>query len=139
MIRDHIHDGFDIPGAGAADTALICQLIGAAFDGCRPCQDELQAAVAEDAPTTARLVELACTTVAARLGGLPAPMLSAGESSFTPPFRALARAGLDAATERLWGLATDMSGPDRHAAAGDALDLLVCLLVVPANATATVV
>lgn len=138
MLRDHIHDGFHLsepdPFARGSDTALICHLVGASYDGCQPCQDELAAAVAEDAPTTARIVELACVGMAATTGGgLPAVMLSAGdEPMFSPQFRELARAGADAddGNAKLWAAANDMDVIDRAAVVDDAVILLTGMSVL---------
>ncbi|MEU3756399.1 hypothetical protein AB0H17_27170 [Streptomyces olivoreticuli] len=128
----HRHEGFEIPddfvhpGGRRIDNRLLGDLTGAAFDGCASCQDPLLTLLVEDATTTARLVELACISTHAMLGGLPASMTdddAPGQSS--PEFRRLARTGLDGATGAMFQECERMTPTERRAAANTALDTLI--------------
>jgi hypothetical protein len=63
-----------IPSAAPVDNTMLGQFVGAPFDGCTSCQDALLTLMVEDLTTTTRLVELACVSTHAALGGLPANM-----------------------------------------------------------------
>jgi hypothetical protein len=126
--------GFDSPAPDdplgrPVDQGLLDRFVGAAFDGCTPCQESLLDRMVTDAVTTARLVELACVAVHQALGGLPASLtdeLIAGEAS--PQFRRLARAGLDSRNDAMFRTCQRMTGAQRRAAANSAADLLIGIL-----------
>ncbi len=128
MPRDHLHDGLavDDPMGRGVDGPLLGHLIGAAFDGCKPCQAELLAAVADHPPTAARAVELACFAVHSTLGGLPASLTDPDDPDqmASRAFRQLARTGLDGGNAQLFEATADMTITDRAAAVDSALDLL---------------
>ncbi len=109
----------DGPGMGA--------LIGAAFDGCRPCQVRWLDALQSDPLTTTRLVELAAVSVHGTLGGVPDRMTATGPSSLSEPFRALVRAGVDAGDNHrpMFAAAQQLDDAGRRAALNDAVDMLV--------------
>ncbi|MCY0939717.1 hypothetical protein [Streptomyces sp. H34-S4] len=56
------------------DNRLLGQVVGTAMDGCTSCQGPLLTLLAEDAATTAHVVELACIAVHQTYDGLPASM-----------------------------------------------------------------
>ncbi|MBF6301195.1 hypothetical protein IU459_27155 [Nocardia amamiensis] len=132
MIREHTHSGAPVdvdPFGRDVDAGLLGQLVGAALDGCQPCQRELIAAVADHAPTSARVVELACIGLQDALGGVPpSAYIDDDSSSFVPQFRALARTGLDGANDAMWTAAAAMTPAERAAAIDCALDTLIGLL-----------
>lgn len=132
MPRDHLHDGLaiDDPMGRGVDGPLLGHLIGAALDGCVPCQGELLAAVADHPPTAARCVELACVAVHRTLGGLPASLTDPDhpDQNASRAFRRLARTGLDNGNERMFDAAAAMDVTDRATAVDSALDLLAGIL-----------
>ncbi|AYF78174.1 hypothetical protein D7D52_34965 [Nocardia yunnanensis] len=128
----HEHDGFGGLLAGLAgggvDVVLLGQLVGAAFEECPSCQEALLTLVAEDAPTTAQLVELACVAVRETLRGyLPADLVDTDETDSPVPigFRRLARASLDSDTATVNALCAGLAATERHAAARTATALFV--------------
>jgi len=129
----HAHDGFEIPldmpdpDGRPVDHGMLGRLVGAAFDGCTTCQDPLLTLLVEDPATTARVVELACISTHAMLGGLPASMTDpdAHGSSSSPEFRRLAHAGLDGENAAMWRECEAMTPTERRAAVNTALDTLV--------------
>lgn len=131
MPRDHLHDGLAIDPMGrGVDGPLLDHLIGAVLDGCRPCQNELIAAVADHPPTAARCVELACFAVHSTLGGLPASLTDPDDPDqmASRAFRRLARTGLDGGNERMFEAAAAMDVTDRATAVDSALDLLAGIM-----------
>ncbi|GAB4590270.1 hypothetical protein [Nocardia sp. IFM 10818] len=129
---DHSHPGFDVPddadpfGDRGVDGKLLGSFVGAAFDGCTSCQDAILTLLVQNAPTTARLVELACIAVHSTLGGLPPALLTpTGSGPTTPEFAQLARAGLDGDNTAMFALCETMSPEQRRAAANTAADLLI--------------
>lgn len=136
---DHDHD-FPLPEGyadpygreDAGDVALLGRFIGAAFDGCGTCQDAELTLVESDPATCARLVELACTTVAAVLfGGLPPDMTDPELPGATSEeFRRLASAGLDGNHQALYELCGRMQPTERRKAANSAADTLIGYLRV---------
>jgi hypothetical protein len=131
----HNHgDGFDAsadPLGRPVNGALLAEFIGAAFDGCTPCQDAQLTLLADDDATTARLVELACVGTAAQFGGLPDNMTVDGyPGPASPEFRRLARAGLDGGNDTMFTTAAQMTSTERRAAANTAADLLVGQLMM---------
>jgi hypothetical protein len=132
---DHEHGGFDIPLAyidpagRAVDHRLLGDFVGASVAGCRSCRDALLTFVAEDSPTTARLVELACISTRELLGGLPTTMTS--EDAGGPvgrEFRRLAGAGVDGANSAMFAACASMTSEQRRAAADTASGILVSQL-----------
>jgi hypothetical protein len=114
------------PYGRQVDNRLLGEVVGAAFDGCKSCQDLLLTRLVEDSGTTARLVEMACGVTSELVGGLPPGMLDdavPGPSSL--PFRRLARAGLDGAHDAMWEVCAEMSVKERRAAVNTALDTLI--------------
>lgn len=131
-IAGHDHGGFEVPAdytdpAGRpVDHALLGQFVGAAFDGCTSCQDALLTLLTEDAPTTARLVELACVVTHAALGGLPANMTTPGVPGLcSPEFRTLAAAGVDGNNAAMFAACERMTAGQRREAANSAADIVV--------------
>lgn len=107
------------------DAALMSEVVGAAFDGCVPCQTRLMPLLTEDPGTTARIVELACVQTTAVIGGLPPSMTDASAPGLpSQPFRRLARSGADGENARMWEISEQMSPQERREAADTALDLL---------------
>jgi hypothetical protein len=134
-MAEHQHAGFELPAgyvdpeARPVDHELLGRLVGAAFDGCGPCQDALLDRMAQDPVTTARLVELACVATQGALGGLPASLTHDDVPGLAgPEFRRLARAGLDGANAELFRACEQLTAAERRAAADSAADLLVGLL-----------
>ncbi|MFE9413901.1 hypothetical protein ACFYN0_34725 [Streptomyces sp. NPDC006704] len=128
----HAHQGFEIPddfqdlGGRPVDHAMLGELIGAAYDGCTSCQDPLLTLLVEDPTTTARLVELACVSTHAMLGGLPASMTHEGvPGPSNAEFRRMARAGLNGENAAMFRACEQMSPTERRAAANTALDTVV--------------
>lgn len=108
------------------DIRLLNDFMGAAFDGCRPCQETKMPLIAADPVTCARLVEVACVAVNARFGGLPASLTDQdayGQAS--PQFRTLAASGIGGENEAMFALCASMSPDDRRAAAESAADIVV--------------
>ncbi len=133
----HRHAGFELPAGYAdpagrpVDHALLGDLVGAAFDGCRSCQAVLLPRLAADPATTARLVELACVAVQSTLGGLPAGLIRDDLPGLaSPAFRRLARAGLDGANDAMFRVCARMPVAERAAAADSAADLLIGQLAI---------
>lgn len=95
-MTDHRHEGFEVPpgklDGWGVDTALLGQVVGAAYDECPSCQEALLTMLAESAPTTAQLVELACIAVRETLGGIPVDLVDTAEPDSPVPigFRRLA-------------------------------------------------
>jgi hypothetical protein len=133
----HSHAGFEIPASLGGplgrpiDHVLLGRFVGAAFDGCMSCQDPLLTLMIEDPATTARLVELACVTTNAVLGGLPAGLTDEHAPGIAAPeFRRLARAGLDGNNDAMSTACANMTGTERRAAANTAADILIGHLAV---------
>lgn len=127
---NHQHPGFEIPDSDPlgrpVDGQLLGQFMGAGFAGCTSCQDALLTLMVEDPATTARLVELACVSTNAMLGGLPANMTDDGVPGFaSPEFRRLARAGLDGANDAMFHECEQLTPVERRAAANTAADTLI--------------
>ena len=133
MTTDHEHAGFDVPAGSdplgrPVDGPLLGAFIGAAFDGCTSCQNAHLTIMVQDAPTTARLVELACIGVHQAMGGLPANLTDADEpGTASREFRVLAAAGADGGNAEMWARCAEMTPAERRAAANTAADLLVGL------------
>lgn len=131
--HDHYWREFAPPGPDPlgrpVDGTLLGQFIAAAMDSCATCQESLIALLAEDAATTARLVELACLAMHSALGGLPpsaydpeAPGMASVE------FRELARLGMDGQNDRLVARCREQAGTQRRSAIDTASNILVGLL-----------
>lgn len=128
---EHAHEGFEVPddytdpGGRNVDYELLGQLTGAAFDGCTTCQEPLITQLAEDANTSARLVELACISIHEMFGGLPASLTEENVPGLASlEFRQLARAGLDGENEAMWRECAAMTPAQRREAVDSALDLM---------------
>lgn len=132
MDHDHdfgLPDGYIDPLDRPVDTALLARFIGSAFDGCTTCQDAELTLIVSDPATCARLVELACVTVAGQLGGLPSNMTDPGVPGVSSPeFRELARAGLDGNNTALFDACAAMRPTARRKAANTAADTIVGML-----------
>jgi hypothetical protein len=136
MTSAHNHgDGFrptspPEPFAGhPVNEELLCDLMGAAVDGCVPCQKQMIPRVAEDPVATARLVGLACISLAGVLGGVPSTVGSPAWGFASAEFRAVAVAGVDQPTEEdtargLLGATEPLTPQQRREAVDSALDLL---------------
>lgn len=123
-------DSYSDPSGRPVDHRLLGALIGASMDGCTSCADPLLTLLTEDPISTARLVELACTSMQTVLGGLPPSMTKDGVPGLsTPEFRALARAGLDGENDMMFTACAAMTPAERRAAANTALDTVVGTLV----------
>ncbi|MFE6405161.1 hypothetical protein [Streptomyces alboflavus] len=127
--HDHdlgLPDGFEDPAGRPVNNELLSAFAGAAFDRCQSCQDVNMTLIVEDSATTARLVELACTTIHAQFGGLPRSLLDDDvPGPAAPPFRRLARAGADGNNAAMFELCEQMTVEDRRAAANTAADFVV--------------
>lgn len=132
--RDHDHAGFDLPAdplGRPVDAALIAGFVGAGYDGCAQCQEALLPQLAGDAPSAARLVEIACMMVAEVLGGLPPSTLDDdGPGLSSPEFRRLARAGVGGNNDRMFTECERMSSEQRAAAISTAADMIVGYLLM---------
>lgn len=116
----------DPNGREGVDIALLSRFMGAAFDACTTCQDAELTLIVSDPPTCARLVELACTDMAAQFGGLPASVLNpSAPSVLSREFRELAQAGVDGNNDALHAACAAMKPTQRRKAANDAADRLV--------------
>lgn len=131
MTTDHDHSGFE-PPAGytdpegrTIDNDLLGRVVGAGFDGCRPCETVVMDQLVQDPTSTARLVELACVAVASLLGGLPRNMAHDAGGLSSPVFKRLARAGLNGRNGAVYDEAEQLTVEQRRAAADTALDTLV--------------
>ncbi|WP_029901384.1 hypothetical protein [Nocardia brasiliensis] len=78
----------------------------------------------QDAPTTARLVELARIAMHSALGGLPPALLDPRPGVAAPEFRR-PRAGLDGEDTAMFALCQAMTPEQRRTAANSAADLLI--------------
>jgi hypothetical protein len=130
-----VHSGFTMPDepadrfsvAGATvNGGALGSLVGAAFDGCRPCQNHWLDVLQEDPITGTRLVEVAAVGVQGAIGGIPEVMhTSSPTSQFTTPFRQLVRAGLDTEDHcEMYELMVMMPVAERRLALNDALDVI---------------
>lgn len=120
----------------AVDMATLGALMGAAIDGCPPCQERAIDQLQTDPLTTVRLVELAAVSTHALMGGVPDAMTTTGASTMSEPFRRLVRAGLDCEDDHtpMYAAAREMTDAQRRAAVDDAADILagqLMLKIVP--------
>jgi len=132
---DHEHGGFVIPldyvdpAGRAVDHQLLGDFVGAAVAGCPSCRDALLTFVAEDPPTAARLVELACIATREALGGLPATMTE--EAAGGPvglEFRRLAGVGVAGGNDAMFDACGRLDSEQRRAAADTAAGILIAQL-----------
>lgn len=141
------HEGFEMPDDvekdgrrfGAPGTLIngeaIAAAMGAAYEGCQPCQRTAVDTIAADPLTTTRVVELAAVMTQSAFGGVPAAMLTEdGPSTMTEPFRALLRAGLDGQYPQMFQRAQAMTDKERRQAVEDALDMLTGFLAATGHA-----
>ncbi len=130
------HPGFDMPAEPGyrlgtdrpIDGPGIGALIGAAFDGCKPCQVRWLDALQSDPLVTVRVVELAAQFTQQALGGIPSAMTTTDPaSSLSEPFRALVRLGADAGDNHrpMYAAAVRLDDAGRRAAINDAVDSIV--------------
>lgn len=131
------HTSFDMPAEpgemfGVPDLQIngpvMGTLISAAHDRCQPCQARYLDAVARDPLTAARVVSLAAVAIQGLSGGLTENMTTEDDSAstFTAPFRAIIRAGIDVEGPQrgMYDVAAAMSDAERRQAVDDALDLI---------------
>ncbi len=137
MTGGHDHEGFGAPPEFAdplgrpVNRDLLGRFIGAAFDGCKPCQEALAAEISEDAVTAARLVELACLAVDSTVGGVPSAMTSDDAPGLaSPEFRKLARAGADGHNAAMFDECAAMTAAERRSAVETAADLLIGQMMI---------
>ncbi|MCY0937547.1 hypothetical protein [Streptomyces sp. H34-S4] len=132
----HAHGDFRVPDDTThpgsenrrIDNRLLGQIIGTAMDGCTSGQGPLLTLLAEDAATTAHVVELACIAVHQTYDGLPASMTEddAGGTA-SPEFTRLARAGLDGANDTMFTQCERMTPTERRHAANTALAAFISI------------
>lgn len=133
MPETHEHTLFEVPedfadplGRTGIDYPAMGRLMSAAFDGCTTCQEAMLSPMAEDAKTTARVIEFVCGMIAGIFGGLPVNLHRDHPGALaSPQFRTLARAGMDGHSERMFAACAEMDPNDRRAALNTALDLFV--------------
>ncbi|MGN2634607.1 hypothetical protein ACTD5D_32145 [Nocardia takedensis] len=129
-MNDHDHAfgmPLDVDPAGGSDPVMLRRLIGAAYAGCAPCQATALTAVSEHPPTSARVVEVTCTTLVSALGSIPEAALS----TLSTPFRTLATVGDETGVEYMRAAAVVMTTDERRQAVDSALDLLIGILFGP--------
>lgn len=129
MSTNHAHafgitPGHADPEGRAIDYDLLDQFVGAAVDGCTPCQDAHLTLLVDDAPTAARMVELACVATHQQFGGLPSAMTHDGPGP-NLEFRRLARVGVDGARVAMFDTCAAMTPAERRAAVNSATDYLI--------------
>lgn len=122
---DEPGDRFGRPGEHV-NGDLLGELAASAYDGCGPCQRRRLDEAQDDPLTATRLVELAGVAVAGMAGGLPAGMIAeTGLSTFSAPFRAALRAGVDQEDhQQMYAVVAGLDRAQRRAALEDALDML---------------
>ncbi|HEY1971773.1 MAG TPA: hypothetical protein VGH89_27705 [Pseudonocardia sp.] len=107
------------------DHQLLARLLGAMLDGCGLCAELLLVMLAEDALTTARLVELCCMS-AREQGGINGrsahPNTSATPSAW---FRELAEAGVARGSAVLSRRCQQMTPDQRREVASDDMTVLI--------------
>lgn len=128
------HSGMDVPEETGArfgqphshvNGAALAALVGAAVDGCPPCQGAQLDVVQADPLTVARLVEMSAVAMQVIAGGLPETMTETGSSAFSGHYRALLRAGVDCVDHTpMYEAAVALTHAERRQAAEDALDML---------------
>lgn len=130
-IPDESGDRFGAPGR-RIDGEVLAVLVGAAIDGCGPCQDTGLDALVADALTLVRLVEISATAVQGVTGGLPESMVHDGPwGALSGGYRALVRSGLDREGHApMYAVAAALDAGERRQAAQDALDIVVGVLMV---------
>ena len=121
-----VEEDFQDPDGRPVNHLLLGQLTSAAYEGCKDCQGTYLEQVMTDAPTSARVVEIACMALEDTLGGVPTHMKNLG----SPEFRRLADAGVDGRNEQMWALCGEMTPDERRSAVDAALTLLVGILSV---------
>jgi hypothetical protein len=128
----HRHDRVPVPAhyvdpsGRPVDHHLLARFFGALLDGCGMCAEVLLVLLAEDAVTTARLVELCCISsrnCADGRGGQLADTDAAGTVS--APFMELAAAGFVGGSVALARCCERMSSAERRSAAASAMTVLI--------------
>lgn len=127
----HEHGPVELPGGPvdgegrAVDEPLLAALTGAAVAGCTECVQRLLEEVAAEPACVARLVEVTrLTAINTNRGELPAYMTDGDPAGLAgPEFTRLVRAVT--AAEPVTGMCEQMTGAERRAAAGAAIEMLV--------------
>lgn len=131
--------GVDAP----IDVAPVAELLGAAFDGCTPCQSAGLDLLQNDPLVVVRCVELAAMTVAAVFGGLPSSMTDPDAAAeLSREFRRVAAAGADRPAEdhrEMYALVAGFDTPTRRQVLDDAIDMIIGYLGMPADITVVTV
>lgn len=130
-VPDEQGDRFGAPGKRVNGLALA-RLVGAAIDGCVPCQRAQLDVVQADPLTLTRLVELSAVAVMSIMGGLPNDMTTEAEpSNLSSGYRAMVRAGLNRDDDHapMYALAVGYTDVQRRQVADDAMDMLTGVLV----------
>jgi hypothetical protein len=128
-MSSHEHDGFpwapdEALGLGfEVDGERLGKLVGASWDGCRPCQQTLKAELASDPRSTTALAAMSATAVHSILGGIPDAMALVGPDS--PPYNVLVQAGLDGSGAEMLRAAEWMDDQERAEVLDTALDTIV--------------
>lgn len=142
--NDHRHEGMAIPdetgdrfGARGQriDGSALAALVGAAIDGCVPCQTAQLDTMQHDLLTLTRLVELSAIAMQGIAGGLPDSMTTADDSASTlgADYRAMLRAGVDQEDHApMYAIAAALDVAGRRQVAEDAIDMLTGALTMGA-------
>jgi hypothetical protein len=140
--QDHTHAGMAVPNESGArfgvpgwhvNGSALAAVVGAAIDGCGPCQHAQLDVIQRDPVTLTRLVELSAIAVQGVAGGLPDSMTTeSGPSRLGEHYRAMLRAGVDRVDDHteMCAIATALTHAERRQAADDALDMLVGVLTM---------
>jgi hypothetical protein len=140
--ESHDHSGMAMPAEtgdrlGApgrhVNVAALTVLVGAAIDGCAPCQRVQLDIVQTDPLTLTRLVELSAVAVQAIAGGLPDVMTTEddAESTLDREYRDMLRAGRGREDHTpMYEGAVELSDTERRKVAEDALDMLTGVLAM---------
>jgi hypothetical protein len=128
----HRHDRVRVPAhyvdpsGRPVDHLLLARVFGAVLDGCGMCAELSLVLLAEDALTTARLVELCCISSRERESSLAAQLAdtdAAGTAS--AQFLELAAAGFVSGSAALTQRCQRMSATERRSAAASAMTVLI--------------
>lgn len=146
----HTHERYPTPSEPGdrfgvdhpTDGDLIGDLLGAMVDACIPCQRIHARNLSANPVSTTRVIELACISVAAAMGGLPGSLTDVDGETPGPllafaslPFRRAAAAGLDEQHRRMFEVVESFSHAEREQALDDAVDLLAGHLVLSGGET----
>lgn len=133
MTTAHSHDPFpidslpdEITDGHKIDKKLIGDYVGAAYEGCRACQEATRRYINANPNNVAVLVYIACNMIDDTVGGLPPSVLDKGD-----PFGRLAAAGVQAeASGPLFDMAAEMSIDERGQASDTAMDTIIGYLSI---------